>query len=59
MNDESWILKWIISFYMSILPIQICYYVWDYILTIGSLGISVVAFGLVNYLEQLIYDCED
>jgi hypothetical protein len=43
-EESAWILKWLMTFYLSTFPIEVCQYVWDLTLGAGILGL--VYFGV-------------
>jgi hypothetical protein len=60
MFDESaWIFKWFMTCYLSSFPLEMCQYVWDLVLCMGSLGLVKFAICLVTKLDKYLLLIDD
>lgn len=58
--DESlWVFKWFITFYIYSFPLEMCQYVWDFVITVGGAGMVSFAVSIVKCLERYLLVVED
>jgi hypothetical protein len=60
MFDESaWVFKWFMTCYLCSFPLEMCKYIWDFVLCTSGLGFIKFAVALVGQLEKQLLKMDD
>jgi len=49
-----WVFKWFMTYYLYSFPLELCKYVWDFVIEVGGIGLVSFAVGLTIELAPLL-----
>lgn len=50
LQESVWVFKWFMTSFLSSFPLQMCHYVWDFVLCSGGTGLIRFGVALTNKL---------